>query len=138
MSIIEILKKHTVQTMNTFIWLSSKMNHGKMVKRVIRAYIHPNETVKMVLVEYAYTSRSYVEQGNPNIVEYMPDSNVLVHHAINTPDFIRFMDEYFGTEKDKVSVYVRQRINSDGTPDFHRKQLVLKYEPYALIPRPVS
>lgn len=137
-NVANVLKAHNQQSLKTFLWLTSKINYGKLYSRIARSCLYPNEEVKCVLLEYVYTSRTYEAQGNPNLIEYLPESTILVHHAINSPDFIRLLDNYFGVEDDKVSIYVRQKIKSDGTPDFHKKQLVIKFEPWAFTPRPVS
>lgn len=107
------------------------------MRRVADAYEHPDRPVKCVLLEYDYTSWSYVRQGNANVIEKMPNSNVLVHHALHTPDFIRLMDHFFTNDNPRMTIYVRQKINSDGTPNFHRKQLVLMFDPYTFIPPPL-
>jgi hypothetical protein len=137
-NIAQLFNTHTKQTLNTFLWLTAKIDYNKLSQRILRAHMYPNEKVKCVLAEYLYTSRTYEALGNPNIVEYLPNSNVLIHHALNNPDFIRFMDKYFGAQPNKVIIHVRQKIKSDGTPDFHKKQLVITYEPWAFIERPVS
>lgn len=131
------LKSHSnVHNVNTMVWLIHQIDYEKLLRRVRFAFSNPEVTTKCVLVEYAYTSRSYVNSGNPNIVEYLPNTNVLIHHALNTPEFIRFMDSFFKNDNKNVTIYTRQKIKADGTPDFHRKQVVMMFEPWAFVTPP--
>lgn len=120
------------------MWVMSKIDNKKLLNRIRYAHFNPSVTTKCVLLEYSYTSRAYENQGNPNIVECMPESKVLVHHALHTPDFIWLMDTLFKNNNPKIQIYARQKIKSDGTPDFHRKQLVVAFEPWTFVPQPVE
>lgn len=133
----ELSSRYSGAHITTLLWLTTKISYDKLLKRVARAYTHPEETTKCVLMEYSYTSRQYVQTGLPNIVEYVPNKNVLVHHALNNPEMIRLMDEYFGNNQN-IKIYVRQKIKPNGTPDFHRKQLVVKFEPWTYVSKPKS
>lgn len=118
---------------NTLHWVLAKIDCNKLISRVRFAHNNPDFTVKCVLLEYAYTSRAYGLKGNPNIIEYMPRSNVLVHHALQNPDFVRLSDELFKNQLKfnlpNTTIYCRQKIKSNGFPDFHRKQLVIAFTP---------
>lgn len=133
----ELSKKYSQVSIQNLLWITSKINYEKVLKRVARAYTNPDEITKCVLMEYSYTSREREKQGLPNIVEYVPNKNILVHHALNSPEMIRLMNEYFGCN-DRVKVYIRQKIKESGFPDFHRKQLVMKIEPWAYVSKPKS
>jgi hypothetical protein len=134
-NVIELFKHADQNSVKTMLWVMSKIDYSKLLRRVAYAYAHPNETVKCVLLEYDYTSWSYVKLGNSNVIEKMPNSNVLVHHALHTPDFIRLMDNFFANDRRGVNIYCRQKIGSNGEPNFHRKQLVVSFEPWAFLPQ---
>lgn len=134
---IELYKHANRDSVKTMLWVMAKIDYTKLLRRIAYAYEHPNETVKCVLLEYDYTTWSYVKRGNANVIERMPDSTVLVHHALHSPDFIRLMDRFFTNDNPRTMIYARQKINPDGSPNFHRKQLVLMFEPYAFIPPPL-
>lgn len=131
-NLVKLYKTANPNTVKTLTWVLSKIDYSKLMARVKYAYENPSEPVKCVLLEYAYTTRAHANKGHENIVDYMPNSTVLVHHALHTPDFIRTMDEFFGANNDTVSIYVRQKIGPDGEPNFHRKQLVVLFEPYSV------
>lgn len=133
-SILNLYKFHNTNSVRTMLWVMSKIDNNKLFERVKYAYEHPTEKTKCVLLEYSYTSRTYQQMGHPNIVEYLPGTTVLVHHALNSPDFIRLIDDVFCENRAGINVYVRQRIGSDGKPDFHRKQLVLSFDPWTFAP----
>lgn len=136
-SIVQLYAHANSASVKTMLWVMSKIDYSKLLRRIAHAYENPDKTVKCVLLEYDYTSWSYVKQGNPNVIERMPNSNVLVHHALNTPDFIRLMDSFFKNDHPRMYIYVRQKIDSDGVPNFHRKQLVLMFQPYTFVPPPL-
>ena len=131
-NLVKLNKTASPNSVKTLMWLLSKIDYPKLMARVKYAQENPSESVKCVLLEYAYTTRAYANKGHENIVDYMPNSTVLVHHALHTPDFIRTMDEFIGSNNDTVMVYVRQKIGPDGEPNFHRKQLVIMFEPYSI------
>ena len=135
-TVLSLVHHPNAASVYTMMWLMDQINYNKLLSRVRFAHNHPESTTKCVLLEYAYTNRNYVISGNPNIVEYLPETHVLVHHALNTPDFIRFMDSFFKNDNDKVTIYTRQKIKADGTPDFHKKQLVVMFEPWAFVTPP--
>jgi len=132
-NIVELYKHADQNSVKTMLWVMSKIDYTKLLRRIAYAYANPSDTVKCVLLEYDYTSWSYVKQGNANVIERMPDSNVLVHHALHTPDFIRLMDRFFANDNPRIEIYARQKIDSDRTPNFHRKQLVIVFKPYTFI-----
>lgn len=136
-NIVELYKHANTFSVKTMLWVMSKIDYSKLLQRITYAYDHPDQTVKCVLLEYDHTSWSYVKQGNPNIIERMPNSNVLVHHALHTPDFVRLMDQFFVNDNPRIKIYARQKIGSDGVPNFHRKQLIVMFEPYTFIPPPL-
>jgi hypothetical protein len=136
-SVIELYKHANQNSVKTMLWVMSKIDYSKLLRRIAYAYDHPHESVKCVLLEYDYTAWSYVKKGNPNVIEKMPNSTVLVHHALHTPDFVRLMDSFFANDRQHVSVYCRQKIGADGVPNFHRKQLVVSFEPWAFMPPPL-
>lgn len=135
-NILELYHHANTHSVKTMMWVLSKIDNTKLLSRVRYAHLNPHVTTKCVLLEYAYTSRGYEKQGNPNIVEYLPEAHVLVHHALHTPDFIRFMDSFFANNNPNIQIYARQKIKADGTPDFHRKQLVVSFQPWAFVPEP--
>jgi hypothetical protein len=134
-NIIELYKHADQKSVKTMLWFMSKIDYSKLLRRVAYAYANPDETVKCVLLEYDYTSWSYVKLGNNNVIEKMPNSNVLVHHALHTPDFIRLLNNFFANDRQLVNIYCRQKIGANGVPNFHRKQLVVSFQPYALLPQ---
>jgi hypothetical protein len=136
-NIVQLYRHSNPTSVKTMLWVMSKIDYNKLLRRVTYAYEHPDETVKCVLLEYDYTSWSYVRQGNANVIERMPNSNVLVHHALHTPDFVQLMDYFLTNNHPGMTVYARQKINSDGSPNFHRKQLVLMFEPYTFVAPPL-
>lgn len=136
-NVIDLYKHADQNSVKTMLWVMSKIDYSKLLRRIAYAYAHPDETVKCVLLEYDYTSWSYVKRGNNNVIERMPNSNVLVHHALHTPDFIRLMDTFFANDRHRVSIYCRQKIGPDQVPNFHRKQLVVSFEPWAFVPAPL-
>lgn len=123
-------------SVKTLLWVLSKIDFKKLLTRVTCAY--ENVATKCVLLEYMYTSRAYANQGYPNAVEYMPNSRVLVHHALTKPETLQLLNKIFRTHDLNVTVYVRQKIGQDGYPDFHRKQLVVKFEPWTDVSPPAS
>lgn len=135
-NLVQLYKHANQNSVKTMLWVMSKIDYKKLFSRIAYSHENPQMAVKCVLLEYAYTTRAYSAKGFPNHVDYMPDSNVLVHHALNTPDFIRLIDGHFLNDRERVSLYTRQKIGPDGTPDFHRKQLVLLFEPWAFIAAP--
>ena len=114
-------------------WVISQLDCNKLLDRIAYSCAHPDAVVKCVLLEYDYTEWSYVKRGNPNVIQRMPNSNVLVHHALNSPEFIRLMDEFFENDRQHVTLYCRQKIGSDGVPNFHRKQLVVRFDPLTFV-----
>jgi len=136
-NVVDLFKHANQASVKTMLWTMTKIDYNKLLQRIAYAYTHPDKSVKCVLLEYDYTSWSYVKQGNANIIERMPNSNVLVHHALHTPDFIRLMDRFFANDNPRIKIYARQKIGSDGVPNFHRKQLVVVFEPYTFIPPPI-
>lgn len=116
------------KTNDAMLWTMSKIDYPKLFNRLWYAHINPGKVVKFVLLEYDYTEWSYVKQGNPNIIERMPTSNVLVHHAMKNPDFLKIMVNFFKFDGRHVTVYVRQKIGTDGQPNPHRKQLVVMFD----------
>ncbi len=128
-SIFEMYATQTKKTNDAMLWIMTKIDYPRLFNRLWYANIYPNKTVKFVLLEYDYTEWSYVKKGNPNIIERMPNSNVLVHHAMKNPDFLRIMNQLFQFNERNVTVYIRQKIGSDGQPNFHRKQLVVMFDP---------
>lgn len=116
------------KTNDAMLWAMSKIDYNKLLKRLWHVQNWPSSTVKCVLLEYDYTEWSHVKQGNPNVIERMPNSNVLVHHALKNPNFVRVMTDFFQFDERNVTVYIRQKIGPSGQPDFHRKQLVVMFD----------
>lgn len=123
---------------DAMLWTMSKIDYTKLLKRMWYAKNWPNKDVKCVLLEYDYTEWSHVKEGNPNVIERMPNSNVLVHHTLKNPEYLKFMNDFFQFDERKVSVYVRQKIDPDGEPNPHRKQLVLMYAQKWREPEPLD
>lgn len=132
-NIVDLLMHQNKNSAKTMIWLMSQLDYNKLFDRIAYAHVNPEETVKCVLLEYDYTEWSYVKRGNSNVIQRMPNSNVLVHHALNSPDFIRLLDSFFANDRHRVTIYCRQKIGPDGLPNFHRKQLVIKFDPWAFV-----
>lgn len=113
---------------DAMLWVMTKIDYPKLFNRFWYAHSNPSSVVKFILLEYDYTEWSHVKKGNPNIIERMPNSNVLVHHAMKNPEFLQFLAQFFKFNERHVSVYVRQKIGPDGQPNPHRKQLVVMFD----------
>jgi hypothetical protein len=126
--------QNTVQCMT---WMMSKIDYSKLLSRVTYAHLNPEKRTKCVLLEYNHTTRLNSKSGIPYIIEYLPGTDVPLHHVIQSPDFIRCVDSVFGNENSKVKIYSRQKIKNDGTPDFNKRQLVAVFEPWAFVDAPL-
>lgn len=137
MSINHLTKLRTYSnqlTTKSICWMYSKIDHEKLLSRIESAYVNPEKATKCVLLEYNFTSVRSLILGIPYLIEYIPGTATPIHCALTTPDFIRAVDEVFVGNNRKIRVYTRQKIKSDGTPDFNIKQLVVCFEPWAFIP----
>jgi hypothetical protein len=131
-TISQLLAHENPNSVKTMLWVMSQIDYSKLASRIKQARDNPTDTVKCVLLQYAYTSRyNSNTNGYENIVDYMPNSSVLVQHALHTPDFIRLMDDVFAGNNPRVKIYARQKVSPDGTINVHKKQLVVMFEPYA-------
>jgi hypothetical protein len=128
-SVFNAFKVQNKKTNDAMVWIMTKIDYPKLFNRLWYAHINPGKTVKFVVFEYDYTEWSYVKQGNPNVIEKMPNSNVLVHHAMKNPEFLKTMTDFFKLDGRYTTVYVRQKIGPDGQPNPHRKQLVVMFYP---------
>lgn len=127
-NIYNVYVNENKKTNDAVLWTMSKIDYNKLLKRLWHAQNWPSSNVKCVLLEYDYTEWSHVKKGNPNVIEHMPNSNVLVHHALKNSDFVRVMTKFFEFDNRNVTIYIRQKIGPDGQPNFHRKQLVVMFD----------
>jgi len=135
---LEYLYYHGNQnTVNAVTWMFSQIDYRKLLDRVSCAHMNPEKTTKCVLLEYSHTTHVHAQNGIPYVVEYWAGTNVTVNSILNSPDFIRTVDQAFSNGNKRIKVYTRQKINSDGTPNFNRKQLVVMFEPWAFMPPPL-
>ena len=114
----------------TFLWVLSKIDFGKLTQRVKQAMDDTTKETKVVLLEYNYTTKKAVEEGQANICDKLP-SGVLVHDAMYRKQFQDLLEDQFALNE-KISIYRRRKIGSGGLPDSHRMQLVLLFKPGAL------
>lgn len=115
----------------TYNWVLSKIDFKKLTDRVSQAMQDPTKDVKVVLLEYNYTTRKAVEGGTANVCDKLP-SGVLVHDAMYRKEFQDLLEDQFCVNDDVV-IYRRRKITNGGHADPHRMQLVLHFKPGALV-----
>lgn len=127
-----------MSAVRTLLWLLPKLDLVKLCNRVNLAHKRPYEEVKCVLFEYSYTTQWYVNQGNPSVIDVMPNGRT-VHSALKRETFRKLLKDFLGLPA-SVSLYDRQKICPGNCPDFHRKQLIIQIKPYTFTrpPTPVS
>ncbi len=132
---------HTFQNrdaVNTMTWLLKEIDFPKLVRRLKYVYKYPEQTTKVVLMEYNYVSWNMENnQGYPDSSYFLPNTNIRVQTALNNVYFKELAKIVFCNSNSKIHLYTRMKIK-DNQPIKTRRQLVLMFEPYALVPEPSS
>jgi len=124
----EIVKCNNYIVSQAMIYVLNKTDIKKFGDRVLQAHMHPSEKTKCVLLEFNHTAWGDVELGAADISDRLPGTDVSVYTALTSKEFQTLALKVFTNGNPKVNIYVRQRINSNGTPDLHKKQLVLIFD----------
>lgn len=131
-----LLREDNASAVSSFLWLLNQIDVQKIYSRMRHAMKYPSTTVKCVLLEYKFTPRWYVAQGNEKLVDYLPNTNKRVHDVVLSNDVLDMLRFHLGDFNSKIKFYTRQKICAGNCPDFTTKQLVMLFEPYAFVPPP--
>jgi hypothetical protein len=108
------------------IWAINQIDMFKLAVRVVQAQSVLSET-KCVLLEYNFTEWKDVNSGKRDRSDRLPETNVLVHTVLSSPNFAKVARKYIAGDEPRADIYIRRKVRSDGTLDPHRYQLVLKF-----------
>lgn len=106
------------QNLKTWDFVRTQLNFVKFRNRAVLAEGNPHIPVKIVLMEYAYNKEIEANLRNPEFMNYL--RNMLVGSLPN------------------VTIYTRQKIVNGNTPDFTKRQLVMKFNTPPPPPPPIE
>ena len=120
--LMAIVTHRSYKTSKTCSRVLRLIDWEKLQHRMYKAWTNPNEEQRCVLFEY-------------NIYDPSPIQGVDLHTAIHRQDFIEFMDYLFKNNNPRIQIYSRRKI-INGAPSFVRRQLVVVFQTWSLVPPP--
>jgi hypothetical protein len=109
-------------TSRTYAYILGKIDWIKLRSRAYKAWTDPTQEQRCVLFEY-----DYFEPG--------PMQGQTLHSLMHRQRFIEFMDFVFKKNNPRIQIYSRRKI-INGAPSFVRRQLVVVFQSWSLVPPP--
>jgi hypothetical protein len=106
----------------TYSHILGMINWKKLQQRMYKAWTNPTQEQRCVLFEY-----DFFDLG--------PVQGQTLHALIHRQDFIEFMDRVFKKNNPRIQIYSRRKI-INGFPNFARRQLVIVFQTWSLVPPP--
>lgn len=120
--LMRIVTYPSYKTSLTYSYILEKIDWVKLQHRMYKAWKNPNLEQRCVLFEYDF-------------FELSPIQGQTLHAALHRQDFIEFMDYMFKKNNPRIQIYSRRKI-VDGAPSFMRRQLVVVFQTWSLVPPP--
>jgi hypothetical protein len=130
MSLISLatsIGKQDILNRRLMAWILNQIEYTKLSDRCYFAKLTPEEHTKCVLLEYNYVHWAEVRTGIPDVSDRLPGTDSLVHPLLTSPEFKVLALKYIVDNDPRAYVYVRTKINKDGTRHPYRRQLVLAF-----------